>query len=75
MLSVHPFGIMDVHHISESESLLRPDDVRFEPLVYQTTDMAVVRDLLTDPQLVPKGVVQDEGGTLRAVFWQLRPGH
>ena len=73
MLSVHPFGIMDVHHISESESLLRPDDARFEPLVYQATDVAVVHDLLTDPQLVPKGLVRDENGGVRAIFWQLRP--
>jgi hypothetical protein len=74
MLTIHPFGTMPVHHISEAESLLRPDDSRFQSLVYQTTDAAVARDLLTDTQLVPKGVVRDEGGALWVVFWQLRPG-
>jgi hypothetical protein len=74
MLNVHPFGTMRVYPVSEAESLLRPTDSRFQSLVYQATDVAVVRDLLTDPQLVPKGLVRDEGGTLRAIFWQLRPG-
>ena len=74
MLAVHPFALMPVHPINEAESILRPTDPRFQSLIYQTTDVAVVRDLLTDPQLVPKGLVLDEVGSLRAIFWQLRPG-
>lgn len=74
MFDVHPFGTMRVHPISEAESLLTPDDAGFQALIYEATDVAVVRDLLTDPQLVPKGLIRDEGGTLRAIFWQRRPG-
>ena len=74
MLHVQPFALMPVQSINEAESVLRPADPRFHPFVYQTTDVAVVRDLLTDPQLVPKGLVRDEAGRLRAIFWQLRPG-
>jgi hypothetical protein len=74
MFAIHPFDGMGVLPIGEAESLLSPDDTRFQTLVYQATDAAVVQDLLTDPQLVPKGLVRDDGGTLRAIFWQWRPG-
>jgi hypothetical protein len=72
LLKLHPFDRMRVQHAGEAELLLKPGDARFHSLVYETTDPAVVRDLLTDPHLVPKGLIRDEGGGLRAVFWQRR---
>lgn len=74
MLSVHPFHTMPVCPAGDASSLLRPDDSCYETRVYEATDEAVARDLLTDRQLVPKGLVRDQAGNLRAIFWQLRPG-
>lgn len=70
LLRIVPFDVLPVVPLGKSDSLLSPHDPEYHPLVCEATDVPVVRDLLTDPDLVPQGAYQDEFGMLRAVFWQ-----
>ena len=70
--AINPFGTLSVVSEDEADRLCRPDDPHYHDDVYKVADASVVADLLKDPQLVPKGTVRSNSGTVWAVFWQRR---
>ncbi len=72
--AVKPFDTLPVEPKDAADDLCRPSDPKFQGTIYEAGDVPVVKDLLRDPQLVPRGAIRDEFGAVRAIFWQLRSG-
>ncbi|MBN9521150.1 hypothetical protein J0H58_21955 [bacterium] len=65
---VPPFG-----HLPILFDTGQPHKTQYTGVIYEAVEPEVVRDLLADRQLVPRGMIPDAEGQVTAVFWQHRP--